>query len=131
MIQPRHYVFAQTALLALWLALNVAGELRHWNPWGLILLNLMYVVQATYAAPLFLHARPRESAGTRSSSVHGALELQREEVDRLRREVTMLRRALADKVGREELEMAVRRPLADSRGNRDEPLRPNPRRLDA
>jgi hypothetical protein len=72
MIQPRHYVFAQTALLALWLALDVAGELRQ-----------------------------------------------------------MLRRALADKVGREELEMAVRRPLADSRGNRDEPLRPNPRRLDA
>ena len=50
------FIIIQTALVAVWLVLNLVGLVNHWDPYPFILLNLMFSVQAAYASPLILMA---------------------------------------------------------------------------
>jgi uncharacterized membrane protein len=50
------FIIVQTALVVLWLGLNIIGLINHWDPYPFILLNLMFSVQAAYASPLILMA---------------------------------------------------------------------------
>jgi uncharacterized membrane protein len=54
------FLIAQTALVALWIALNVAGTTT-FDVYPFILLNLAFSTQAAYAAPLILLAQTRQS----------------------------------------------------------------------
>jgi len=45
--------------LAIWMGINVAGFVMHWDPYPFILLNLFLSCLATYQAPIILMAQNR------------------------------------------------------------------------
>jgi uncharacterized membrane protein len=54
------FLIVQTALVILWIIINIASVALRWDPYPFILLNLMFSVQAAYAAPLILLAQNRQ-----------------------------------------------------------------------
>ena len=54
------FLVGQTAIVALWIALNTAGVF-HFDIYPFILLNLAFSLQAAYAAPLILLAQTRQA----------------------------------------------------------------------
>jgi len=54
------FLIGQTILVAVWIALNVAG-ITKFDLYPFILLNLAFSLQAAYAAPLILLAQTRQS----------------------------------------------------------------------
>lgn len=55
------FLIVQTLVVAVWIALNVAGY-AHFDAYPFILLNLAFSLQAAYAAPLILLAQTRQAA---------------------------------------------------------------------
>jgi uncharacterized membrane protein len=55
------YIFGQTLVVILWIALNAVAIGYHWDPYPFILLNLAFSTQAAYAAPLILLAQTRQA----------------------------------------------------------------------
>ncbi len=55
-----HFLIGQTAIVAGWIAVNVAGY-THFDVYSFILLNLAFSLQAAYAAPLILLAQTRQA----------------------------------------------------------------------
>lgn len=54
------FLIAQTVIVALWILVNVVGWTR-FDVYPFILLNLMFSLQAAYAAPLILLAQTRQA----------------------------------------------------------------------
>ncbi|HVN85201.1 MAG TPA: DUF1003 domain-containing protein [Candidatus Binatia bacterium] len=54
------FLIAQTAIVALWIAINMAG-VTQFDVYPFILLNLAFSTQAAYAAPLILLAQTRQA----------------------------------------------------------------------
>jgi uncharacterized membrane protein len=54
------FLVGQTIIVAAWIAVNVILIFR-WDPYPFILLNLMFSLQAAYAAPLILLAQTRQA----------------------------------------------------------------------
>ncbi|MFI5341279.1 MAG: DUF1003 domain-containing protein [Candidatus Methylomirabilales bacterium] len=54
------FLIAQTVIVVIWIALNVAG-LTQFDVYPFILLNLAFSLQAAYAAPLILLAQTRQA----------------------------------------------------------------------
>ena len=54
------FLAAQTLLVLIWVAVNVAG-LTAFDPYPFILLNLAFSLQAAYAAPMILLAQTRQA----------------------------------------------------------------------
>ena len=50
------FLWLQTIVVLIWIALNVIVWLKHFDPYPFILLNLAFSTQAAYAAPLILMA---------------------------------------------------------------------------
>jgi uncharacterized membrane protein len=57
---PR-YIFGQSIVVVVWIALNSVAVIAHWDPYPFILLNLAFSTQAAYAAPLILLAQTRQA----------------------------------------------------------------------
>lgn len=57
---PR-FLISQTIVVLLWIAVNVVAAALRWDPYPFILLNLMFSLQAAYAAPLILLAQTRQA----------------------------------------------------------------------
>ena len=55
------FLIGQTAIVVVWIALNVMGVAGIWDPYPFILLNLVFSLQAAYAAPLILLAQTRQA----------------------------------------------------------------------
>lgn len=54
------FLVSQTAIVAIWIGLNVAGYTK-FDVYPFILLNLAFSLQAAYAAPLILLAQTRQA----------------------------------------------------------------------
>lgn len=101
------YLVAQTALVIVWIALNVVGFRYRWDPYPFILLNLFFSTQASYAAPLILLAQNRAADRERLQA-----DRDREVQARTRADTEFLARELASislAVGRLATEREVRR----------------------
>ncbi|MES2746619.1 MAG: DUF1003 domain-containing protein [Bdellovibrionota bacterium] len=63
----------QTVIVGAWVIVNALGYF-HFDPYPFILLNLVFSLQAAYAAPLILLAQTRQAdrdkAGTEADAVH-------------------------------------------------------------
>jgi uncharacterized membrane protein len=104
------YLAIQTAIVIVWIALNlVATELR-WDPYPFILLNLAFSTQAAYAAPMILLAQNRQADRDR-------IEIERDretnarqlaEAEYLAREIAGLR-LLIEQTAREQRELLEER----------------------
>ncbi|HET6461904.1 MAG TPA: DUF1003 domain-containing protein [Syntrophales bacterium] len=55
------FIIIQTIVIAIWVALNFIGFIYHWDPYPFILLNLLFSVQAAYAAPVIMMSQNRQS----------------------------------------------------------------------
>jgi len=53
------FILVQSTLLVIWIALNVAAWINHWDPYPFILLNLALSFQAAYTAPIILMSQNR------------------------------------------------------------------------
>jgi uncharacterized membrane protein len=54
------FIIIQTIVLTLWIALNVAAWIAHWDPYPFILLNLALSFQAAYSAPFIMMSQNRQ-----------------------------------------------------------------------
>jgi uncharacterized membrane protein len=105
------YLVFQTAIVFVWITLNLAAASLRWDPYPFILLNLAFSTQAAYAAPLILLAQNRQADRDRAE-----IERDREmnarslaDTEFLAREIAGVRLALERKVDREDLDDAVSR----------------------
>ena len=94
------YIFGQSVIVIIWIALNAIAISLRWDPYPFILLNLAFSTQAAYAAPLILLAQTRQAERDHLSS--DALEAHKEQVEQqsiqraqaLKRETDELKRLL-------------------------------------
>ncbi|MFA6266817.1 MAG: DUF1003 domain-containing protein [Pseudolabrys sp.] len=54
------FIIIQSAILLVWIALNVTAYVQQWDPYPLILLNLALSFQAAYAAPFIMMSQNRQ-----------------------------------------------------------------------
>ncbi len=59
------FLIWQTAIVIIWMLLNIVAFIRHWDPYPFILLNLLFSTQAAYAAPLIMMSQNRQAARDR------------------------------------------------------------------
>jgi uncharacterized membrane protein len=64
------FLIIQTALVAVWFALNIVGFAHHWDPFPFILLNLLFSIQAAYTGPVLLLAGNRGAQRDRLMAEH-------------------------------------------------------------
>ncbi len=55
------FIIIQSAIVIIWMVLNIVGYINHWDPYPFILLNLLFSTQAAYAAPVIMMAQNRQS----------------------------------------------------------------------
>lgn len=55
------FIITQTAIVIVWMALNVLALVQHWDPYPFILLNLLFSTQAAYAAPIIMMSQNRQA----------------------------------------------------------------------
>ena len=63
------FIIIQTILVALWMILNIAAYMSHWDPYPFILLNLLFSTQAAYAAPIIMMAQNRQNERDREQAL--------------------------------------------------------------
>ena len=59
------FIITQSCILFAWIALNVTGLVRQWDPYPFILLNLALSFQAAYAAPIIMMSQNRQATKDR------------------------------------------------------------------
>lgn len=59
------FLLIQSAVLAVWVGVNITGFVRHWDPYPFILMNLVLSLQAAYTAPLIMMSQNRQVARDR------------------------------------------------------------------
>ena len=103
------FLMIQTVLVVIWITINVFVVALRWDPYPFILLNLMFSVQAAYAAPLILLAQNRQAERDRIESENDRRLAARIQADAeyLGREIASVRLALADVVTTEDLRDAL------------------------
>jgi uncharacterized membrane protein len=103
------FLVGQTILVGVWVVLNVVAVSLQWDPYPFILLNLMFSVQAAYAAPLILLAQNRQSVRDREETERDRQVNARTQADAeyLAREVASIRVGLQSVVTVEDLEQAM------------------------
>lgn len=100
------FLVAQTVIVVLWIAVNVAAAQLRWDPYPFILLNLAFSTQAAYAAPLILLAQNRQESRDREALTRDRERAARTLADTefLARELASIRLALADVATSHDLE---------------------------
>ncbi len=99
------YLAAQTIVVVVWIALNVAAVTLRFDPYPFILLNLAFSTQAAYAAPLILLAQNREADRDRAEVERDRAMNARSLADTefLAREIAAIRIALEAKADRDDV----------------------------
>jgi uncharacterized membrane protein len=105
------YLVAQTAIVFLWIVVNVVAAALRFDPYPFILLNLAFSTQAAYAAPLILLAQNRQDERDRAQTEHDRALAARTQADTeyLAREVASIRLALAELPTHVDLNQALTR----------------------
>ena len=103
------FLVAQTVLVIIWVTINVVAVSLQWDPYPFILLNLMFSVQAAYAAPLILLAQTRQSERDRiETDIDRQINARTQaDAEYLAREVASIRVGLQSVVTVEDLEQAM------------------------
>lgn len=55
------FIIIQTAVVIVWMVLNVVAFTSHWDVYPFVLLNLLFSTQAAYAAPIIMMAQNRQN----------------------------------------------------------------------
>jgi uncharacterized membrane protein len=100
------FIIIQTAILIVWIVLNITAYVQKWDPYPFILLNLALSFQAAYAAPFIMMSQNRQQDIDRKEAEEDhrinikaelEIELVHQKLDALReKEVLALTEAIAD-----------------------------------
>ena len=100
------FIIIQSAILLVWIALNVTAYVQRWDPYPFILLNLALSFQAAYAAPFIMMSQNRQQDIDRRAAENDykinvkaelEIELLHQKLDQLREtEVMHLTEAVSD-----------------------------------
>jgi uncharacterized membrane protein len=100
------FIIIQSAILAIWIVLNVTAYVQKWDPYPFILLNLALSFQAAYAAPFIMMSQNRQQDIDRKEAENDykvnikaelEIELLHQKIDELReKEVLALTQAISD-----------------------------------
>ena len=87
------FIIIQSAILIVWIILNLTAYIRQWDPYPFILLNLALSFQAAYAAPFIMMSQNRQAAIDRAAartdySINAKAEL---EIELLHQKLDLLR----------------------------------------
>ncbi|HET8588849.1 MAG TPA: DUF1003 domain-containing protein [Nakamurella sp.] len=109
------FLFWQTLLVLIWIVLNILPFVFHWDHYPFILLNLMFSVQAAYAAPLILLAQNRQDDRDRISLEEDRARAAQTKADTefLARELAALRVAIGEIATRDYLRGELERLRGD------------------
>jgi uncharacterized membrane protein len=99
------FLFWQSMIVVVWVLLNLFAASLRWDPYPFILLNLMFSVQAAYAAPLILLAQNRQDDRDRVSLEEDRARATQTKADTeyLARELAALRLAVGEVTTRDYL----------------------------
>jgi uncharacterized membrane protein len=103
------FLVVQTFLVIVWITINVLSITLRWDPYPFILLNLMFSVQAAYAAPLILLAQNRQEDRDRQALENDRAVAARtqEDAEYLARELAGVRLALSNTATSTEVREAI------------------------
>ena len=100
------FIIIQSAVLLVWIVLNITAYVQRWDPYPFILLNLALSFQAAYAAPFIMMSQNRqqdidrrEAANDYKINIKAELEIEllHQKIDALReKEVLKLAEAIAE-----------------------------------
>ena len=100
------FIIIQSAILLVWIILNVTAWVERWDPYPFILLNLALSFQAAYAAPFIMMSQNRQQDIDRKKAENDyqvnikaelEIELLHQKIDELReKEVLMLTQAVRE-----------------------------------
>jgi uncharacterized membrane protein len=100
------FIIIQSAILVIWIILNVTAFIQQWDPYPFILLNLALSFQAAYAAPFIMMSQNRQQDIDRKHAENDfkinvkaelEIELLHQKIDQLREtEVLQLTEAVKD-----------------------------------
>ena len=113
------YLVIQTAIVIVWILLNVFAVSLRWDPYPFILLNLAFSTQAAYAAPLILLAQNRQEARDKVSLQEDRSRAVASKADTefIARELAALRLAMGELATRDFVRAELQRMLnEDARG---------------
>ena len=96
----------------MWIAVNAAAVAFRWNPYPFILLNLMFSLQAAYAAPLILLAQTRQAERHKMHVEADAIH--REEIARSQAQLLEINTKLTQQV--HELTLEIHRTICTQAG---------------
>jgi len=101
-----NFIIIQSAVLLVWIVLNVTAYAQRWDPYPFILLNLALSFQAAYAAPFIMMSQNRQQDIDRKAAENDykvnvkaelEIELLHQKLDQLREtEVMRLSEAVSD-----------------------------------
>lgn len=97
------FLIIQTALITIWIFINVLPGIPHFDPYTFTFLTLVLSLQAAYAAPLILLAQNRQDDRDRANLVEDRQQAQRnlDDTEFVARELADVRLALNDVVTRD------------------------------
>lgn len=87
------FIIIQSAILFVWILLNITAYIEKWDPYPFILLNLALSFQAAYAAPFIMMSQNRQQDIDRRAAEHDyqvnikaelEIELLHQKIDQLR-----------------------------------------------
>ena len=87
------FIITQSVILLIWIMLNIAAYMEHWDPYPFILLNLALSFQAAYAAPFIMMSQNRQQEIDRQAATNDhqinvkaelEIELLHQKIDELR-----------------------------------------------
>ena len=64
------FIIIQSAILFVWIVLNITAYVQRWDPYPFILLNLALSFQAAYAAPFIMMSQNRQQDIDRKAAEH-------------------------------------------------------------
>jgi uncharacterized membrane protein len=100
------FIIIQSAILLVWIVLNITAYVQQWDPYPFILLNLALSFQAAYAAPFIMMSQNRQQDIDRKQAENDyqinikaelEIELLHHKIDQLREtEVLQLTKAVSE-----------------------------------
>ena len=93
------FIIIQSAILLIWIVLNITAYVQNWDPYPFILLNLALSFQAAYAAPFIMMSQNRQQDIDRKAAEHDyqinikaelEIELLHQKIDELREKEVLL-----------------------------------------
>lgn len=99
------FLIIQSVLVVLWVAVNILFISLQWDKYPFILLNLMFSVQAAYAAPLILLSHNRQESRDREQAQidRNVATRTQNDAEFLAREIASVQLALSNVVTTDEL----------------------------